>query len=47
MIDLDDKVRELATRLIGRLYRIIESQEEVATRSLVDGLQKQENLYAY
>lgn len=44
MIDLRDKIRQSATRLIGRLYRIIESQEEVATRSLVDSLQKQEIL---
>ena len=44
MIDLGDKIRQSATRLIGRLYRIIESQEEVATRSLVDSLQKQEVL---
>lgn len=29
---------------MGRLYRIVESQEEVATRSLVDNLQKQEVL---
>ncbi|MCK7597368.1 RES family NAD+ phosphorylase [Microbulbifer sp. CAU 1566] len=36
-----DKILQSATRLIGRLYRIIESQEEVATRSLVDSLQKQ------
>ncbi|WP_105103972.1 RES family NAD+ phosphorylase [Microbulbifer pacificus] len=41
MIDLRDKIRTSTTRLIGRLYRIIESQEEVATRSLVDSLQKQ------
>ena len=44
MIDLRDKIRQSATRLIGRLYRIIESQEEVATRGLVDSLQKQEIL---
>ena len=44
MIDLEGKIRHSATRLIGRLYRIIESQEEVATRSLVDSLQKQEIL---
>ncbi|MFV8782421.1 RES family NAD+ phosphorylase [Microbulbifer sp. SA54] len=44
MIDLRDKIRQSATRLVGRLYRIIESQEEVATRSLVDSLQKQEIL---
>ncbi|TLM78659.1 RES family NAD+ phosphorylase [Microbulbifer harenosus] len=44
MIDLRDKIRQSATRLIGRLYRIIESQEEIATRSLVDSLQKQEVL---
>lgn len=44
MIDLRDKIRATSTRLIGRLYRIIESQEEVATRSLVDSLQKQEVL---
>ncbi|MBN8431792.1 RES family NAD+ phosphorylase [Microbulbifer salipaludis] len=44
MIDLGEKIRQSATRLIGRLYRIIESQEEVATRSLVDSLQKQEVL---
>ncbi|WP_299593154.1 RES family NAD+ phosphorylase [uncultured Microbulbifer sp.] len=44
MIDLRDRVRASSTRLIGRLYRIIESQEEVATRSLVDSLQKQEVL---
>ena len=44
MIDLRDKIRASSTRLIGRLYRIIESQEEVATRSLVDSLQKQEVL---
>ncbi|SHE49193.1 RES domain-containing protein [Microbulbifer donghaiensis] len=31
-------------RLLGRLYRIVESQEEVATRSLVDNLQKQQVL---
>lgn len=41
MIDLREKIRKSVTRLIGRLYRIIESQEEVATRSLVDSLQKQ------
>ncbi|WP_226662020.1 RES family NAD+ phosphorylase [Microbulbifer aggregans] len=41
MIDLRGKIRNSATRLIGRLYRIIESQEEVATSSLVDSLQKQ------
>ncbi|MBY6189161.1 RES family NAD+ phosphorylase [Microbulbifer agarilyticus] len=41
MIDLRDKIRATSSRLIGRLYRIIESQEEVATRSLVDSLQKQ------
>ncbi|MFD1217815.1 RES family NAD+ phosphorylase [Microbulbifer celer] len=44
MIDLRDTIRLSATRLIGRLYRIIESQEEVATRSLVDSLHKQEIL---
>ncbi|MBB5210607.1 RES family NAD+ phosphorylase [Microbulbifer hydrolyticus] len=44
MIDLRDRIRATSTRLIGRLYRIIESQEEVATRSLVDSLQKQEVL---
>ncbi|WP_460802921.1 RES family NAD+ phosphorylase [Microbulbifer agarilyticus] len=44
MDDLRGKVRESAVRLLGRLYRIIESQEEVATRSLVDSLQKQEIL---
>lgn len=44
MIDLRDQIRKTSTRLIGRLYRIIESQEEVATRSLVDSLQKQEVL---
>ena len=44
MIDLREKIRAASTRLIGRLYRIIESQEEVATRSLVDSLQKQEVL---
>ncbi|WGL17303.1 RES family NAD+ phosphorylase [Microbulbifer bruguierae] len=44
MIDLREKIRHSATRLIGRLYRIIESQEEVATRSLVDNLHKQEIL---
>lgn len=44
MIDFRDKIRQSATRLIGRLYRIIESQEEVATRSLVDSLLKQEML---
>lgn len=40
------KARILAnkTRLLGRLYRIIESQEEIATRGLVDSLQKQEVL---
>jgi hypothetical protein len=31
-------------RLLGRLYRIVESQEEIATRSLVGNLQKQEVL---
>lgn len=41
MIDLREKIRASATRIIGRLYRIIESQEEVATSSLVDSLQKQ------
>lgn len=41
MIDLRTKIRDSAGRLIGRLYRIIESQEEVATRSLVDSLHKQ------
>ncbi|MCA0901393.1 RES family NAD+ phosphorylase [Microbulbifer agarilyticus] len=44
MDDLRGKIRESAVRLLGRLYRIIESQEEVATRSLVDSLQKQEIL---
>ncbi|WP_428821462.1 RES family NAD+ phosphorylase [Microbulbifer sp. MCCC 1A16149] len=44
MSELRDKIRQTSTRLIGRLYRIIESQEEVATRSLVDSLQKQEVL---
>ena len=44
MSALRDKIRQTSTRLIGRLYRIIESQEEVATRSLVDSLQKQEVL---
>ncbi|AQQ69439.1 hypothetical protein Mag101_07510 [Microbulbifer agarilyticus] len=44
MGDLRGKIRESAVRLLGRLYRIIESQEEVATRSLVDSLQKQEIL---
>lgn len=29
---------------MGRLYRIVESQEEIATRSLVDSLQKQQVL---
>lgn len=44
MIDLRDKIRNSVIRLLGRLYRIIESQEEVATRGLVDSLQKQEVL---
>nr|WP_010130622.1 RES family NAD+ phosphorylase [Microbulbifer agarilyticus] len=42
--NLSGKIRETSTRLLGRIYRIIESQEEVATRSLVDSLQKQEIL---
>jgi len=44
LIDLKDRIHQSATRLLGRLYRIIESQEEVATRSLVDSLHKQEVL---
>ncbi|MFA0813918.1 RES family NAD+ phosphorylase [Microbulbifer epialgicus] len=41
---LAQRIESAKTRLMGRLYRIVESQEEVATRSLVDNLQKQEVL---
>ncbi|MFC6635515.1 RES family NAD+ phosphorylase [Microbulbifer taiwanensis] len=39
--DISRRIESGKVRLLGRLYRIIESQEEVATRSLVDNLQKQ------
>lgn len=39
-----DLIRITRRRLLGKLYRIVESQEEVATRSLVDNLQKQQVL---
>ncbi|MEX2962194.1 RES family NAD+ phosphorylase [Microbulbifer sp. TYP-18] len=39
-----DRIRTTSRRLLGKLYRIVESQEEVATRSLVDNLHKQEVL---
>lgn len=38
------RIKSSCQRLLGRLYRIVESQEEVATRSLVDSLQKQQVL---
>ncbi|AMX02671.1 RES family NAD+ phosphorylase [Microbulbifer thermotolerans] len=42
--DLLQRIHSNCQRLLGRLYRIVESQEEVATRSLVDNLQKQQVL---
>ncbi|WP_237055908.1 RES family NAD+ phosphorylase [Microbulbifer sediminum] len=41
---LDQLIDNSRQRLMGRLFRIVESQEDVATRSLVDSLQKQEAL---
>ncbi|SDZ78577.1 RES family NAD+ phosphorylase [Microbulbifer marinus] len=42
--DIARRIEAGKVRLLGRLYRIVESQEEVATRSLVDSLQKQQVL---
>lgn len=42
--DIARRIESGRQRLLGRLYRIVESQEEVATRSLVDNLQKQQVL---
>lgn len=41
---LTDLIVTTRRRLLGKLYRIVESQEEVATRGLVDSLQKQQVL---
>lgn len=41
---LTQRIESNKHRILGRLYRIVESQEEVATRSLVDNLQKQQVL---
>lgn len=42
--DIEQRIAASKIRLLGRLYRIVESQEEIATRSLVDNLQKQQVL---
>ncbi|WP_323844027.1 RES family NAD+ phosphorylase [Microbulbifer magnicolonia] len=42
--DIARRIEAGKVRLLGHLYRIVESQEEVATRSLVDNLQKQQVL---
>lgn len=43
-VDLNENIEAGKLRLLGRLYRIVESQEEVATHTLVDNLKKQEVL---
>ncbi|WP_334078994.1 RES family NAD+ phosphorylase [Microbulbifer sp. M83] len=42
--DIDDLIHASSERIMGRLFRIVESQEDVATRSVVDSVQKQEAL---
>lgn len=42
--DLSAEIEAGKLRILGRLYRIVEAQEEVATGTLVDNLKKQEVL---
>ncbi|SDK24262.1 RES family NAD+ phosphorylase [Microbulbifer yueqingensis] len=41
---IQELIDTTSQRIMGRLFRIVESQEDVATRSLVDSVQKQEAL---